>query len=202
MQFRNWGVQIRNVKLLIDVPDLALYARYLDNGTLVGSLENLAEALSIIKKYGPLVGLKLNRDNSVLFVPEESDPSRSPLPSNIPVVLRDSAFLAAPLGLLHFVRCCMTKLQNWIFLWPLCTTWEMPIWRWLSYAHVLPFPRLNCDCSGHGCVTCRSAKLERYWCPPLSAPSFSHSWQSPVPTPPLISPLHPFPCTSTILSNT
>ena len=57
------------------MPDLASKARYLDNGTLVGSLENLAEALSIIEKFGPLVGLNLNRNKSVVFIPEESDSS-------------------------------------------------------------------------------------------------------------------------------
>ena len=58
-----------------EVPDLALNAWYLDEGTLVGSPENLAEALSIVEKFGPVIGLKLNRDRSVLFIPEESDPS-------------------------------------------------------------------------------------------------------------------------------
>ena len=92
-----------------EVPDLALNAWYLDDGTLVGSPENLAEVLSIIEKFDPLVSLKLNRNKSVLFIPEESDPSRSLLPSYIPVFRRGFSLLNCPIGLPSF---CEEVLQD------------------------------------------------------------------------------------------
>ena len=48
-----------------EVPDLALNAWYFNDGTLVGFPEDLALALSIIKKFGPLVGLHLMRGKSI-----------------------------------------------------------------------------------------------------------------------------------------
>ena len=53
-------------------PDLALNAWYLDDGTLMGSPEDLAAALRIIEEDGPSVGLHLNRAKSLLFIPEKS----------------------------------------------------------------------------------------------------------------------------------
>ena len=100
-------------RIKAEVPGLALNVWYLDDGTLVGSPEDLAVALSIIEKFGPLVGLHLNRGKSVLFIPEESDSSRSPylLTSLLPVGA--SVFWAAPLGHLLFVkRYCETELRK------------------------------------------------------------------------------------------
>ena len=83
-----------------EVPGLALNAWYLDGGTLMGFLEDLAAALHITERDGPSVGLYLNRAK-FLFILEEADTSLSPLPPNIPMVVSPSwAVPLAPLLLL------------------------------------------------------------------------------------------------------
>ncbi len=44
-----------------EVPDLALNAWYLDDGTLIGSPNDLLSALAIIEREGPGIGLHLNK---------------------------------------------------------------------------------------------------------------------------------------------
>ena len=69
-----------------NVPALKVNVWYLDDGTLCGSLDNLALALQIIERDGPSYGLQLNRSKSLLYVPDCGDISVNPLPSDIPVV--------------------------------------------------------------------------------------------------------------------
>ena len=81
-----------------EVPDLTLNAWYLDDGTLMGSPEDLVAALRIIEEDGPSVGLHLNRAKSLLFIPEEVDASLSPLPSDIPTTRCGFTLLGSPIG--------------------------------------------------------------------------------------------------------
>ena len=81
-----------------EVPDLALNAWYLDDGTLEGSPEDLMTALGIIERDGPSVGLHLNRSKSLLFIPEDVDASQSPLPSDIPISRCGFTLLSSPIG--------------------------------------------------------------------------------------------------------
>ena len=67
-------------RIKADAPGLALNAWYLDDGTLVGSPEDLAAALHIVESDGPTLGLHLNRSKSLLFIPEEVVASNLPLP--------------------------------------------------------------------------------------------------------------------------
>ena len=85
-------------RIKAEVPDLLLNTWYLDDGTLVGSSANLKAALDIIERDGPSVGLHLNRSKSVLFIPKESDPSHSTLPSDIPVTREGFCLLGCPIG--------------------------------------------------------------------------------------------------------
>ena len=80
------------------VPNMRLNSWYLDDGTLVGSPDQLAAALDIIETLGPAIGLNLNRNKSLLFIPEEEDATSSPLPTDIPVTRQGFSLLGCPIG--------------------------------------------------------------------------------------------------------
>ena len=50
-----------------ELPGLTLNAWYLDDGTLMGHLEDLAAALHIVERDGPSLGLHINRSKSPLY---------------------------------------------------------------------------------------------------------------------------------------
>ena len=81
-----------------EVPNLLLNAWYLDDGTLCGSLSDVAAALKIIEDEGPSRGLHLNRSKSLLFIPGASDASSNPLPPEIPISRSGFSLLGCPLG--------------------------------------------------------------------------------------------------------
>ena len=85
-------------RIKADAPGLALNAWYLDDGTLVGSPEDLAAALHIVESDGPTLDLHLNRSKSLLFIPEEVVASNLPLPSDIPITRRGFCLLGCPVG--------------------------------------------------------------------------------------------------------
>ena len=69
-----------------EVPDLTIYAWYMDDGTLYGSPEDLAKAMKIIEEDGSSRGLHFNRAKSLLYIPANADISSNPLPPDIPSV--------------------------------------------------------------------------------------------------------------------
>ena len=85
-------------KIRAEVPGLFLNAWYLDDGTLIGSPEDLATALRIVERDGPSLGLHLNRGKSLLFILEDADASLSPLPPDIPISRRGFSLLGCPIG--------------------------------------------------------------------------------------------------------
>ena len=87
---------VEHIKVV--VPGLALDARYIDDGTLVGSSGDLVAALHIIERDDPLVGLDLNRAKSLLFILEAADASLSPLPPDIPITCGGFTLLECPIG--------------------------------------------------------------------------------------------------------
>ena len=89
-------------RIKAEVPSIALNAWYLDDGTFVGTSEDLSAALHIVERDGPSVGLHLNRGKSQLFVPRESDASRSSLPPDIPITREGFCLLGCPIGPLSF----------------------------------------------------------------------------------------------------
>ena len=78
-----------------EVPGLALNAWYLDDGTLIGSPNDLLSALEIIEREGPRIGLHLNKAKSLLYIPAEADQSVNPLPS---AVREGFSLLGCPVG--------------------------------------------------------------------------------------------------------
>ena len=85
-------------RIRMEVPDLVLNAWYLDDGTLMGSPEDLVAALRIIEDDGPSLGLHLNRVKSLLFIPEKSDALLSSLLSDIPTTRGGFTLLGCPIG--------------------------------------------------------------------------------------------------------
>ena len=85
-------------RLKADVSGLNLNVWYLDDGTLMGSPEDLAAALRIVESEGPPLGLHLNRNKSLLFIPVEADPALSPLPPDIPITRNGFTLLGCPIG--------------------------------------------------------------------------------------------------------
>ena len=82
---------------------------YLDDGTLCGSPNDLAKALKIIEADGPARGLQLNRAKSLLYIPENADPSCNPLPSDIPITSEGFTLLGCPIGPPSFCEAIMMK---------------------------------------------------------------------------------------------
>ena len=85
-------------RIKAEVPGLILNSWYLDDGTLMGSAEDLAKALNIIESDGPAVGLVLNRSKSLLYIPQDDVVSASPLPPDIPVTRQGFTLLGCPIG--------------------------------------------------------------------------------------------------------
>ena len=80
-----------------DVSSLNFNPSYLDDGTLVGSLEDLAAAVRIMELTSPYLGLHLNRGKSLLYIPQ-GDASPCPLPADIPITHRGFSLLGCPIG--------------------------------------------------------------------------------------------------------
>ena len=123
-------------RIKAEVPGLILNSWYLDDGTLMGSAEDLAKALNIIESDGPAVGLVLNRSKSL---PQDDVASASPLPPDIPVTCQGFTLLGCPIGppsfceesLLHNVEKIKIALIDW-------ETWGIHNWRQLCSARVSP----------------------------------------------------------------
>ena len=81
-----------------EVPALRINAWYLDDSTLCGSPSDLVIALRIIKTDGPNRGLYLNRTKSLLYIPNNEDPSSNPLPSYIPITHEGFILLGRPIA--------------------------------------------------------------------------------------------------------
>ena len=85
-------------RLQADVSGLRPNAWYLDDGTLMGSPEDLAAALRIVEREGPSLGLHLNHAKSLLYIPNDADQARSVLPPDIPTTRRGFTLLGCPIG--------------------------------------------------------------------------------------------------------
>ena len=72
-------------------------AWYLDDRTLCGTPDDLAEALRIVQEEGPARGL-LNRAKSLLYIPKDGDSSYNPLSPDIPTTDTGFILLGCPVG--------------------------------------------------------------------------------------------------------
>ncbi len=96
-------------KIHQEVPNLNINAWYLDDGTLCGSPNDLQLALRIVEEDGPGRGLRLNRSKSLLFIPEDADAARNPLPPEIPISRSGFCLLGAPIGPAEFCNASTMK---------------------------------------------------------------------------------------------
>ena len=85
-------------RIKAEVPNLTINSWFLDDGTLMGSPEDLTAALNIVEAEGPALGLHLNRSKSLLFIPQEEDSTVSSLPSEIPITRQGFTLLGCPIG--------------------------------------------------------------------------------------------------------
>ena len=98
-----------------EAPGLLLNSWYLDDGTLCGSLDDLATALAIIESEGPPRGLILNRSKSLIIAPLNHQVTHPSL-SDIPVCHEGFTLLGSPLGPANYRRDValesVTKIHN------------------------------------------------------------------------------------------
>ncbi len=92
-----------------EVPDLQINAWYLDDGTLVGTADELNTALRIVEEDGPSRGLRLNRGKSLLYIPEDATFPFNPLPPEIPAVRSGFDLLGSPIGPRRHCEATMLK---------------------------------------------------------------------------------------------
>ena len=95
-------------KIKESVPGLLVNAWYLDDGTLCGSQEDPAAALSIIESEDPQRGLFLNRAKSFIYAPENS-PITHPLLCYIPASSQGFTLLGSPIGPSPYCEAIVTK---------------------------------------------------------------------------------------------
>ena len=85
-------------RIKAEVPNLTINSWFLNDGTLMGSPEDLAAALNIVEAEGPALRLYLNRSISLLFIPQDEDCAVSSLPSEIPITRQGFTLLGGPIG--------------------------------------------------------------------------------------------------------
>ena len=93
------------------VPGILINAWYLDDGTLCGSQQDLAAALSIIESDGPPRGLFLNRAKSFIYTPANSSITH-PLLCNIPASSDGFTLLGSPIGPSAYCEAIVLKRVN------------------------------------------------------------------------------------------
>jgi hypothetical protein len=71
-------LQLLLERIAKQVTSLIINCWYLEDGTLCGNPQDLSQALSIIEEYGPLNGLHINREKSLLYIPRCLSNQQSP----------------------------------------------------------------------------------------------------------------------------
>ena len=99
------------MKIASDVPDLLLNGWFLDDGSLVGKVEDLSAAVNIIRQDGPLKGLFLSttattpRPKSTIWCPDLPSADLDPLRQGIPRIEEPGVtLLGSPIGSHQFVK--------------------------------------------------------------------------------------------------
>ena len=95
-------------KIQADVPGLRVNAWYLDDGTLCGSVSDIAAALTIIEKEGPEHGLHLNRSKCLIHTTEGVNISHPSL-CDVPVASGGFDLLGTPVGPAEFCEASFRK---------------------------------------------------------------------------------------------
>ena len=99
------------MKIASDVPDLLLNGWFLDDGSLIGKLEDLSSAVNIIRQEGPTKGLFLStsatspQPKSTIWCPDLPSSDPDPLGHGIPRIEEPGIILlGSPVGNQQFVR--------------------------------------------------------------------------------------------------
>jgi hypothetical protein len=105
------------------VPNLALNAWFLDDGTIAGPQVDVANVINIIASNGPALGLQLNKKKSVLFSPSSSPISDALFSNEFARSVNGITTLGCPLGNEEYIDAFFVKkLQNIdISLYKLCS---------------------------------------------------------------------------------
>jgi hypothetical protein len=85
------------LKIEVDFPDLDLCVWYLDDGTIIGSVDDVHKVFELIRRDGPTLGLHLNVKKNEIWWPNRANPD--PFPADVDRV--DNAgvkLLGAPIG--------------------------------------------------------------------------------------------------------
>ena len=85
------------LKIEAEFPDLDLCVWYLDDGTIIGSVEDVHKVFELIQAEGPALGLHLNVKKNEIWWPSRASPD--PFPADVDRV--DNAgvkLLGAPIG--------------------------------------------------------------------------------------------------------
>ena len=98
------------MKIASDVPDLLLNGWFLDDGSLIGKVEDLRVAVDIIRQDGPTKGLFLStiattpRPKSTIWCPDLPSTDLDPLGQGIPRIEEPGVILlGSPIGSYQFV---------------------------------------------------------------------------------------------------
>ena len=93
------------MKISSEVPELLLNGWFLDDGALMGKVEDLSRAVSIIRQEGPARGLFLStsattpRPKSTIWCPDSPSPTMDPLGHGIPRIQEPGIILlGSPIG--------------------------------------------------------------------------------------------------------
>ena len=99
------------MKISSDVPDLLLNGWFLDDGSLIGKVEDLSATVNIIRQEGPLRGLFLSttatttRPKSTIWCPDLPSTDLDPLGQGIPRIEEAGVILlGSPIGSPQFVK--------------------------------------------------------------------------------------------------
>ena len=145
----------RLVRLLHErLPDLGLNGWYLDDGTLIGTVEQLKQAVSILEAEGPPLGLILStaatvpppgRPKSTIWCPSSIGGQEDPLAKGLVRVKEDGVILlGAPLGSPAFVaKAIREKVQKVRDITGLLPQLEDPHTEFVLLRSCLSLPKLS-----------------------------------------------------------
>jgi len=118
-------------KIRREFPKLDLSVWYLDDGTIVGDVQDVFKVFELLRSEGPAVGLHLNVAKNEIWWP--SRPESDPFPAKVERVSNCGVkLLGAPIGTKEFTTEFVSKKLN------VAASWR----RWICADRVRAVPRL------------------------------------------------------------
>jgi hypothetical protein len=97
------------IRIQEDVPGLQLHAWYLDDGTFVGTQDQLSRVVDLLESEGPSLGFVLSKEKSVIWNPDHPDGAPSSI-RGITVSAHDGVeLLGSPIGSEAFCKASLAK---------------------------------------------------------------------------------------------